>query len=165
MCYMEDREVLLSDVRRDARRADLLQRQSRSLLVEAVRRASVAGLSQREIGLAVRRSQPEISRLLRQKQSSRLARRLLEHREEALEILSRYGITATSVFGSVATGEEKETSDIDLLVDSPHAIGLGTLSRLERELSELLGVDVDVVPERGLPDYMRERVLAEAVPL
>jgi predicted nucleotidyltransferase len=57
------------------------------------------------------------------------------------------------------------TSDIDLLVDLEEGVGLLDLIGLERELSELLGVDVDVVPAATLKPRIRARVLAEAIPL
>jgi predicted nucleotidyltransferase len=57
------------------------------------------------------------------------------------------------------------TSDIDLLVDLEEGVGLLDLIGLERELSELLGVDVDVVPAATLNPRIRARVLAEAIPL
>jgi uncharacterized protein len=69
------------------------------------------------------------------------------------------------VFGSVARGEDTEDSDIDLLVDLADDVSLVELIGLERELSELLGRPVDVVPARGLTPAVARRVLAEAVPL
>jgi len=69
------------------------------------------------------------------------------------------------VFGSVARGDDTETSDIDLLVDLDPRVGLLDIVGLERELSELLGVDVDVVPAATLKPRIRDRVLREAVPL
>jgi predicted nucleotidyltransferase len=50
------------------------------------------------------------------------------------------------VFGSVARGEDTTSSDVDLLVELDEGVSLVDLAGLKRELSELLGVDVDVVP-------------------
>ncbi len=69
------------------------------------------------------------------------------------------------MFGSVAHAEDAATSDVDLLVDLEDTVGLVTLARLTRELSELLGTDVDVVPADTLKPGVRERVLAEAIEL
>jgi predicted nucleotidyltransferase len=70
------------------------------------------------------------------------------------------------VFGSVARGEETPESDIDFLIDydidrvSPwFPVGL------IHDLQDLLGREVDVVTERGLHRYIRDRVLSEAVSL
>jgi predicted nucleotidyltransferase len=69
------------------------------------------------------------------------------------------------VFGSVARGEDTENSDVDLLVDLAPEVGLFGLGRLERELTDLLGVRVDVVPAGDLkPDAQRD-VIRDAVTL
>ncbi len=57
------------------------------------------------------------------------------------------------------------SSDVDLLVDLDEGVGLLGLIGLDRELSELLGVDVDVVPADSLRPRIRERVESGAVPL
>ncbi len=69
------------------------------------------------------------------------------------------------VFGSVARGEDTESSDIDLLVDLDDGVGLVALAGLARELTGLLGVTVDVVPADSLKRAIRSEVLAEAIPL
>jgi hypothetical protein len=69
------------------------------------------------------------------------------------------------VFGSVARGEDTETSDIDLLVDLDDGVGVVALAGLRRELSELLGVEVDIVPAATLKPGVRAEVVAEAIGL
>jgi predicted nucleotidyltransferase len=69
------------------------------------------------------------------------------------------------VFGSVATGENRPDSDIDFLVDLDQGRGLLDLGGLLSDLLEMLGVAVDVVEAGGIHPYIRDRVLAEAVPL
>jgi hypothetical protein len=63
------------------------------------------------------------------------------------DICNKYGINYLGVFGSVARGEEREDSDIDLLVkfDSKKKIGLFELDRVQRELEIKLGRKVDLV--------------------
>ncbi|WP_207484810.1 nucleotidyltransferase domain-containing protein [Microbacterium sp. SD291] len=156
---------VLDEIRDEARRADALQRESRDLLLDATHRAAAAGLSQREIARIVGRSQPEVSRLLKQAPPGPLALRVSSERPRLLDILAKYGVTDARIFGSVATRAETARSDIDLLIDAPGAFGLATLSRLERELSSVLDASVDVVPLRGLPPHIRTRALDEAVPL
>ena len=78
----------------------------------------------------------------------------------------RHGERTTSgVFGSVARGEDVDSSDIDLLVELDEGVGPLDLIGLERELTELLGVHVDVGPDDSLKPRMRARALREAVPL
>ena len=90
---------------------------------------------------------------------------LAAHREEILELARAWGASNVRVFGSVARGEEDESSDIDLLADFPAGTSLLTVIGLENALRELLGVPVDVGPADALRADMRERVLAEARPL
>lgn len=82
-----------------------------------------------------------------------------------LEIAERCGAPNVRVFGSVARGEDDESSDVDLLVDLDEGVGLVTLAGLNRELAELLRVDVDVVPADSLKPGIRDDVMAEAITL
>ncbi len=77
---------------------------------------------------------------------------LLKRRDEILEIAARHGARTLRVFGSVARGEETPASDLDHIA-------------LAQDLQDLLGRDVDVVTEKGLHWYIRDRVCREAVPL
>jgi predicted nucleotidyltransferase/DNA-binding XRE family transcriptional regulator len=96
---------------------------------------------------------------------SPLGRQLRRRRKAIIEAAGKRRAHNVRVFGSVARGEDTATSDIDLLVDLDKGVGLLDLIGLERELSELLGVDVDVVPADTLKPRIRRRVLTEAVPL
>ena len=86
-------------------------------------------------------------------------------RDEILRTTFKHGAFNVRVFGSVARGDANPESDIDLLVDvgpkhTPFFPG-GLLADLE----DLLGRKVDIVTEKGLHWYIRDRVLKEAVPL
>lgn len=94
-----------------------------------------------------------------------LGRRLRQRRKAIIRAAEGRRAHNVRVFGSVARGEDVESSDVDLLVDLDEGVGLLDLIGLERELAELLGVDVDVVPAQSLKPRMRERVMQEAVPL
>lgn len=94
-----------------------------------------------------------------------LGRRLRRRRRAVLEAAARGGASNVRVFGSVARGEETEQSDVDLLVDLDTEVGLVGLAGLAREIGDVLGVDVDVVPADSLKPAMRDQVLAEAIPL
>ena len=94
-----------------------------------------------------------------------LGRRLRRHRRAVIEAAARRGAGNVRVFGSVARGEDTDRSDVDLLVDLSGEVGLVALAGLAREIGEIVGVDVDVVPADSLKPAIRERVLAEAIPL
>jgi predicted nucleotidyltransferase/DNA-binding XRE family transcriptional regulator len=96
---------------------------------------------------------------------SPLARRLRQRRKAIIRAAEGRRAHNVRVFGSVARGEDDESSDVDLLVDLGEGVGLLDVIGLERELAELLGVKVDVVPADSLKARIRERVEREAVPL
>lgn len=90
---------------------------------------------------------------------------LRQVREQLTEAAARRGATNLRVFGSVARGDATRSSDVDLLVDLEPGRSLLDLGGLLMDLAELLGAEVDVVTEAGLKPRVRDRVLAEAVPL
>lgn len=90
---------------------------------------------------------------------------LKEKRKEILRIASKYGAHHVRVFGSVARGESRRGSDLDLLVRFDSGVTLLNQAALIRELESLLKSKVDVVSDKGLRPRIRERVLADAKPL
>ncbi|MBS1846817.1 MAG: helix-turn-helix domain-containing protein [Actinobacteria bacterium] len=102
---------------------------------------------------------------LRPLPDSLVTRRLRDHREQIIATARTHHAHNVRVFGSVARGEAHENSDLDILVDLDAEAGLLDLVALERELAELVRVDVDVVPASGLKDTLREDVMSEAIPL
>jgi predicted nucleotidyltransferase len=90
---------------------------------------------------------------------------LQTHRLEILDVARRHGARNVRVFGSLARGEGGEDSDLDLLVTLGEGRSLLDLVGLKQDLEELVQRPVDVVTERALSPYLRERVLSEAVPL
>ncbi|MPZ00345.1 MAG: helix-turn-helix domain-containing protein [Actinophytocola sp.] len=96
---------------------------------------------------------------------TRLGRKLRRRRRAVIELAARRGARDVRVFGSVARGEDTDRSDIDLLVDLDDRVGLIALVGLKRELTELLGVDVDVVPVSTLKPGVRDRIVDEAIVL
>ncbi len=86
-------------------------------------------------------------------------------REEILYCADRSGARYVRIFGSVARGDNDARSDIDFLVDLEPGRSLLDLIRLRRTLEALLHTSVDVVSSRGLRERLRQKVMAEAVPL
>ena len=90
------------------------------------------------------------------------ARILPEHMPE----LERdYGVASLALFGSYVRGEEQEGSDLDMLVDFSRPIGMFGLVATERYMSELVGVEVDLVTRPSLRRRIGRAILEEAVPL
>ncbi len=86
-------------------------------------------------------------------------------RDDINRIAATHGARNIRVFGSVGRGESTDSSDLDLLVDMAEGRSLLDLVALGDDLEEALGVAVDVVTERSLSPYLRDRILAEAVSL
>ena len=82
-----------------------------------------------------------------------------------LRLAAEHGAYNVRVFGSVARGDSDSESDVDFLVDLEPGRSLSDLGGLLMDLQEALGIEVDVVTERGLRARVRDRILAEAVPL
>jgi predicted nucleotidyltransferase len=77
----------------------------------------------------------------------------------------RYGIRNIRVFGSFARNQAGQDSDLDLLVEYvPGQPGFAFV-RFCREVEELVGRKVDVATDRSLHPLIRDKVLAQAVPL
>ena len=154
-----------ADLAAVARESDAAVRHARSELVRAVRQAAASGMSQAQIAAEIGRSQPEVSRLLRFHGSTPGARRLRAARAEVLRAVAAAGGRDVRVFGSVARGEDDESSDVDLLFVMGRPLSLMELGRLEEQVSVAVGVPVDLVPEDALRQEIRERALADAVAL
>lgn len=88
---------------------------------------------------------------------------LAAHRAAVREIALRHRVRDVQVFGSVLRGNDVEGSDLDLLVEPTEATTLMDIGAIRHELKALLGVPVDVLTPRALPDRFSAQILAEAV--
>ncbi|MBV8938811.1 MAG: nucleotidyltransferase family protein [Alphaproteobacteria bacterium] len=86
-------------------------------------------------------------------------------RDKILALAAAYGVKDVRVFGSVARGEDREDSDIDLLVSLEPGAGLMAMGGFLADMEDFLHRRVDVVTEKGLHWVIREQVLKEATPL
>jgi predicted nucleotidyltransferase len=86
-------------------------------------------------------------------------------RAEILRIVGRYGGSNVRLFGSLARGEGRLDSDVDLLIDLEPQRSLLDLVAIKQDLEDLLGRPVDVVTEDAVSPYLRDPILDDAVPL
>ena len=86
-------------------------------------------------------------------------------KEQLAAFCHRHHLTKLALFGSVLTDRFGPDSDVDVLVefDSEHIPGLIALSRMERELSDILGRRADMRTPNDLSRYFRDQVVREAV--
>jgi AbrB family looped-hinge helix DNA binding protein len=80
---------------------------------------------------------------------------------KAGKLLKSYGAKKAYVFGSYARGEQKEGSDLDLIVEFSGSKSLLDMVEIEDELSEYLGVKVDLLSEEAISPYIMPYVLKE----
>jgi predicted nucleotidyltransferase len=90
---------------------------------------------------------------------------LASHREAIRHVVESHRARNARVFGSVVYGNDTEQSDLDILIDPTPETTLLDIGAIRHELLQLLGVPVDVLTPRALPEKFRARVLAEAVPV
>jgi len=90
---------------------------------------------------------------------------LQNKRDQILALATRHGARNVRVFGSVARGEASAESDIDFLVECEPNTSPFFPGGLVMDLEELLGRRVDIVTERGMHPYLRDRILHEAIAL
>ena len=88
---------------------------------------------------------------------------LIDHESDVLA--EKYGVAVIGIFGSYVRGEETPGSDLDLLAGILRPISLIDLVGAEHYLEDILGMDVDLVPERSLRTELRDDILREAVPI
>ncbi|MBX3066064.1 MAG: nucleotidyltransferase family protein [Anaerolineae bacterium] len=89
-----------------------------------------------------------------------------DKREEVLRLAAKHGASNVRVFGSVARGEARSDSDVDLLVDWDYErLSPWGSAGFEMEVEELLGRHVDVVSTDYIHPLMREQILKDAIPL
>ena len=88
-------------------------------------------------------------------------------RDQKLHLAEKYGITVVGVFGSYVRNEQRQDSDLDILVEleRPPKISLIGLVELEYYLSDLLDTKVDIAIRTNLKKRIGQRILSEVVPL
>ena len=86
-------------------------------------------------------------------------------REKIIDILRRNGVKTASFFGSIVRGEMTDESDVDLLVEFEGRRSLLDLAHLKNELKDAVERRVDLLTYKSLHPLLKERILAEQVPI
>jgi predicted nucleotidyltransferase len=79
------------------------------------------------------------------------------------ELCARYSVKEIGIFGSYLSGDQKESSDIDILVDYEKSVGLIEFVNLKNYLADLLEMNVDLVMKKALKPNLGRRILREVV--
>lgn len=80
---------------------------------------------------------------------------LAKYQKQIVQVAKNNHISYLALFGSCARGEQKKTSDVDLLVEFNKPIGLIHLIHTEHELEDILGKNVDLITKGGLSKYLK----------
>ncbi|MBR5976171.1 MAG: nucleotidyltransferase domain-containing protein [Clostridiales bacterium] len=72
-------------------------------------------------------------------------------RDAVISLVNEYSIKSVVLFGSRASGKNRDDSDVDLIVEFDKPVSLLTLSSLKNRLQDNLGLEVDIIhgPIRG----------------
>lgn len=84
-------------------------------------------------------------------------------KENKLVLTERFKVKEIGIFGSIVRGEDKKTSDIDILVEFKKPIGLFKFLELEEFLSNLIGRKVDLVSKKALKPRIGKHILKEVL--
>ena len=84
-------------------------------------------------------------------------------RQNLPEIAPRFHVKSLSLFGSYVRGQQRKRSDLDILVEFTDPPSFFEFLALERHLSKLLGLKVDLVMKDALKPAIGKRIVAEAV--
>ena len=90
---------------------------------------------------------------------------LRAHKDEIEHLAKLHGARNIRVFGSAARAGDTPDSDIDFLIDMEESRSLLDLVGLKQDLEAMLNRPADVLTERSISPYLRERILREAVTL
>jgi uncharacterized protein len=105
---------------------------------------------------------PRFARLVFSSTQGKIVRMTTQQLEQILvSILNRHDAGRIAIFGSRARGDWRPESDLDVLVDFRKTKSLLTLVGIERELSEALGIKVDLLTEQAVSPYLIEHIRAE----
>lgn len=93
--------------------------------------------------------------------SIKILKQLIEKHRQRLE--NEYSIKTLGIFGSYSKGKASPKSDLDLLVEFSQTPSFFKFVRLERTLSRLLGIHVDLATPNSLKPLIKKKILKEAI--
>ena len=90
-------------------------------------------------------------------------KKIISEHKQGLE--QKYKVKRIAIFGSYVRNQQKEESDVDILVEFNEPVGLIHLVSLENYLSDILGIKTDVIPREDIRKELKDVILKEAIPV
>ena len=84
-------------------------------------------------------------------------------KERKADLEQNFRVKEIGIFGSYARGDQRDRSDVDVLVEFDEPVSLLGVVKLENYLSDLLQIKVDLVPQKDIRYELRERILKETI--
>ncbi len=84
-------------------------------------------------------------------------------KEKLIPILEQNDVKKSSLFGSVARGEENKDSDIDIIVEFKKDKSLFDLVRMERQIKKALGRKVDLLTPKSIHPLLLDYIMKDQV--
>jgi uncharacterized protein len=153
----------LADAYRSARRDEDVARLRRVL---ALRAMVAEGMTQKQVAESLGISQPAVSQQLKYSPDLREVHpeTLLEAAAPVLAAMAEaHGYDRLAAFGSVARGQARRDSDIDLIVDAPAGTSTFSFIRFRQLIERVLGREVDLISYAGLKPRIDDDIRREAV--
>lgn len=84
-------------------------------------------------------------------------------KERKADLEQNFRVKGIGIFGSYVRGDQKDKSDVDVLVEFDEPVSLLGVVKLENYLSDLLQIKVDLVPQKDIRQELREKILKETI--
>lgn len=88
---------------------------------------------------------------------------LIRLKPKIIDIIKKQGVKKAGIFGSYARGDQKNTSDVDILIEPTKKMGFFDIIRLENELRKKLNRKIDLITYAGIHTLLKNKVLKEEI--
>lgn len=88
---------------------------------------------------------------------------IIKIKSKIIKIIKKMGIKKAGIFGSYAKGDQKLSSDIDILIEPTKKMGFFEIVKLENELKRKLKKKIDLLTYNSIHKLLRERILQEEI--
>ena len=133
--------------------------------VKSIREKNKISKKRIYLGVNLRKEQLSQKELEADKEftKEKIEKGLSEIKSKIIKIIIKKGIKKAGIFGSYARGEQKASSDIDILIEPTKEMGFFDIVRIEDELKNNLKKKIDLLTYASIHKLLKERILNEEV--